>query len=95
MDEGRGVNMETFKFDNQVREAININELDKELMDFSAIPFTTSACSFVIIVPENGTDFSTDRMHATEEVLSLINKIESTYPPPSDTDISGIEEIYD
>ncbi len=81
--------------DNQTKEIVNTTILDQELVNFSAVVFTTSSYDLVI-----SGDYSLDvPMVVTDEpakrVLSLINAIHQSYPPSPITDVSGIEEIYE
>lgn len=81
-------------YENKLREEVNVNELDKELISFSTLPFTTSFC---IINSNEETNANREqiRQNATNKVLSLIADIERSFPPQPDVDVTGIEEIYE
>lgn len=80
------------------KDRININELDKELIDFSNAPssYTSSVCYF-ISVPINTPALQINggrKRQAALDLLNLLSQLEKSYPPRPDADISGIEEIY-
>ena len=77
------------------KELIDTSKLDQELINFVAEPFTTSTYNFILISGSFSHRIEIRREETVIKVLSLINRLEKSYPPEQDTDISGIEEIYE
>lgn len=81
--------------ENKIKEVINTKNLDQELIEFDSLPFTTSSCNFIVVSASSSNDFGIHREEAVQRVFALINELEKSYPPAPNTDISGIEEIYE
>ena len=82
-------------FENQTKELVNTINLDRELIRFSSVVFTTSSYDFIM-----ANDFYSNVPKAitgesARKVLSLASELHKSYPPDPVTDISGIEEIYE
>lgn len=75
-------------------KGLNAQDLDRSLLSFTSTPFTSSVCYFISFVPQESGAMQEVRQDATAKLLTLINDIEKNFPPKSDTDVSGIEEIY-
>ena len=87
---------------NRIGKIINAEDLDRQLIDmdidryiFVPAPFTSSIFCFISVSSEVATHEIEVRSEAAGRIISLIKEIERSYPPERDTDISGIEEIYD
>lgn len=61
-------------------------------IDAVSMPFTSSEYYFITLPLRTSIQA---RRVASEKVISLINDLEKTYPPSSNTDTSGIEKIYE
>ncbi|MEK7180022.1 MAG: hypothetical protein AAB706_00945 [Patescibacteria group bacterium] len=81
--------------ENKIKEVIDTKNLDQELIEFEPLPFTTSSCNFIVVSIPSSSDFGVRREESVERVFALINELEKSYPPEPNTDISGIEEIYE
>ena len=80
--------------EDKTEKRINLGDLDRELINFVSSPFTSSVCYFISLSSEAPESFHEERKDAARRVLSLIKNLERTFPPKPDTDVSGIEEIY-
>ena len=80
--------------EDKTERGINVSDLDKRLIDFSSLPFTSSVCYFISVGAQASPALNQARRDATGKLLSLVSDLEKRFPPKSDTDISGIEEIY-
>ena len=81
--------------EDRIQEEINTENLDQELMiKFEPLPFTTSS-NLIVVSASPLNDFRIRREEAVQRVFALINELEKSYPPEPNTDISGIEEIYE
>lgn len=80
--------------DRTAKSFIDMNSLDKDLIDFAMSDFTSSVCYFISVRPSVPSNFAQIRQGATRRLLSLLSDLERSFPPQSDTDVSGIEEIY-
>lgn len=72
---------------------INVERLDQELIKFVTVPFSTATYNFIVI--SSSDDMEIRREEAAAKVMALVSALERSYPPQPETDISGIEEIYE
>ena len=79
--------------EDKTEKGLNADDLDRDLIPF-ATPFTSSVCYFISFTPQESSAAQEARKEATGKLLSLIGDLEKTFPPKSDTDISGIEDLY-
>lgn len=80
--------------EDKTAKGLNAQDLDKGLLPFTSTPFTSSVCYFISFAPQESSAMQEVRRDATGKLLTLISDIEKNFPPKSDTDVSGIEEIY-
>jgi hypothetical protein len=79
--------------EDKTEKGLNSDDLDRALIPF-ATPFTSSVCYFISFTPQESSAVQEARKEATGKLLSLIGDLEKKFPPKSDTDISGIEDLY-
>ena len=81
--------------DRTAKAFINTEDLDKELIDYFALsPFTSSVCYFISVRSSSSFNGHEAREGAAKKLLSFLGNLEKSFPPASDTDVSGIEDIY-
>ncbi len=80
--------------EDKTEKGLNADHLDRDLILFSLTPFTSSFCYFISFSPQESSTMQETRKGATAKLLLLINEIEKNFPPSSETDISGIEDLY-
>ena len=80
--------------DKTAKKLINSDDLDRALIPFASTPFTSSVCYFISFTTQESFAMQEARKEATEKLLSLISDIEKNFPSKSETDISGIEDLY-
>lgn len=81
--------------DNQTKEIINTANLDQELINFGSVFFTTSSCDFIVTTDSHSDGTGIPTGESVKRVLSLVSELQKSYPPEPNTDISGLEEIYE
>ncbi len=80
--------------EDKTAKGLNAQDLDRGLLPFTSTPFTSAVCYFISFVSQESAEMQVVRRDATGKLLGLINDIEKNFPPKSDTDVSGIEDIY-
>ncbi|OGX04264.1 MAG: hypothetical protein A3G87_05395 [Omnitrophica bacterium RIFCSPLOWO2_12_FULL_50_11] len=80
--------------EDKTEKGLNADDLDRALIPFASTPFTSSICYFITFSLQESSALQEARKEATGKLLSLISDIEKNFPPKSETDISGIEDLY-
>ena len=80
--------------EDKTEKGLNADDLDRALIPFASEPFTSSICYFISFSLQESSTMQEARKEATGKLLSLISDIEKDFPPKSETDIAGIEDLY-
>ena len=80
--------------EDKTEKGLNSDNLDRALIPFTSTPFTSSICYFISFSLQESSTVQEARKEATGKLLSLISDIEKNFPPKSETDIAGIEDLY-
>ena len=80
--------------EDKTEKGLNADDLDRDLIPFASTPFTSSICYFISFSLQESSTMQEARKEATEKLLSLISDIEKNFPPKSETDIAGTEDLY-
>ena len=80
--------------EDKTEKQLNADDLDRALIPFASTPFTSSICYFISFSLQESSTMQEARKEATGKLLSLISDIEKDFPPKSETDIAGIEDLY-
>ena len=80
--------------EDKTEKGLNADDLDRALIPFASTPFTSSVCYFISFSPQESSIMQEVRKEATGKLLSLISDLEKNFPPRSETDTSGVEDLY-
>ena len=80
--------------EDKTENGLNAADLDRTLIHFASTPFTSSTCYFISFSTQESSTMQEERKEAAGKLLSLISDLEKNFPPKSETDISGIEDLY-